>query len=311
MGEDNVPELEETFQEWIDLRDDDENEDDCSSMEGISDSESGRRASLNGMYNVHDPAGPLLNRVPAVDIRADSRMVRYHRDPEHVLPSIESPIRPTPQRGHQYQLYDAPPPPAPSPPAYIAQNVATFGRRAPPATTPPLRRIDSDISMYHAEPARTTPRERQANVIDLTFSPTCPRTFRNASHAHYATPQRNTMPSTVHIGPLRGLRGGDDNTRNDPRQQAENTVRYHTRYQATHRAIPDVDGRPPGQDPFPHLNRNTHPLMARIHRGNEFMPQVATRHPPPSVAHDPPHPAVPRTGWVTFPAFNRQGEAVR
>jgi flagellar basal body rod protein FlgC len=46
-----------------------------------------------------------------------------------------------------------------------------------------------------------------------------------------------------------------------------------------------------------------------------MVPHMASRlpppPPPPNMVHEPPHPAIPRTGWVTYPAINRQGEAVR
>lgn len=266
MGEDNAVEFEETFQEWIDLRDDDEDEDDSSSMGGVSDTEAGRRTSRNAISTVHEAIGPSHNRLPALDARADSRVVRYHPDPEQVLPSIESPARP--HHGHQYAppqplFYGAPPPPtAPSPHQYRAPIVAIHGRQAAPPAAP------SNISIHQTEQARALPRDRRAPIIDLTTSPTIPRTF-------------DAMPSMVHVG---SLRGGDGNRRGDlSNPPVENAGCYSTRSQAA---------------------RN---------RGDGMVPYVAPRpQPPPSVVQrEPPHPAVPRTGWVNYPIFNRQGEAVR
>lgn len=270
MGEDNAVEFEETFQEWIDLRDDDEDEDDSSSMEGVSDTEAGRRTSRNAIPIVHEAAGSLHNRLPALNARADSRVVRYHPDPEQVLPSIESPARPAPHHGNQYTppqplFYGAPPPPAPSPPQYRAPIVAIRGRQAAPHTAP----------VHQAEQAQALPRDRRAPIIDLTTSQTIPRTF-------------DAMPSMVHVGSLRGgdgnRRGEFNNRRGDfSNTPAENAGRYPTRSQAA---------------------RN---------RGDGMVQYMAPRPPPPPsvVQREPPHPAVPRTGWVNYPTFNRQGEAVR
>lgn len=273
MGEDNTIELEETFQEWIDLRDDDEDEDDSSSMEGVSDTEPSRRTSSNAIPTVHEAAGPSHSRVSAREARADSRIVRHRQDPEQVLPSIESPTRHAPNHGRKYSppqplYYGAPPPPAPSPPQYRAPVVANYGRQAAPPAASYSHRVDTNMFGHPAEQTRTLARDRQAPLIDLTSSPAFSRTNDQA------------LPRMVHVGPLRG---GDSNRQGDfSNPPAESTGRYTTRSQAA---------------------RN---------RGDGMVPYVASRPAPPSVARqEPPHPAVPRTGWVTYPAFNRQGEAVR
>ncbi|KAE9968776.1 hypothetical protein EG327_010932 [Venturia inaequalis] len=54
-------------------------------------------------------------------------------------------------------------------------------------------------------------------------------------------------------------------------------------------------------------------LQASRNSGDGMVPYVASRpHSPPSMARrEPPHPAVPRTGWVNYPTANREGESVR
>jgi hypothetical protein len=340
MDEDNMPELEETFQEWIDLRDDEE-DDDSSSMEGISDSEARRRNSLNAIHPVHEAPpglpGPAHSRAPVHDSREDLRMVSYRPDPEYVLPSIESPTRlehsshrpfsyHAPQHVSQHILHDAPPPPAPSPPTYRAPPGAAYDRR--PAVVPNIRRVDSDHSAYQQEPARIAPRDHRANVIDLTDSPNIPRTFREAEYAPrysgapnmpvYALPQQGILPRAVAVGPIRGGEGSPHAKYHDHEMQdPDSPVRLVNARQASRinngrqTARPAVNGtRPVAHDPFPHLDYEAHPLMARNNRNNNTVSVTASRLPPPP-NKEPPHPAVPRTGWVVFPAMNRQGEAVR
>ncbi|TID25953.1 Dimethyl-sulfide monooxygenase [Venturia nashicola] len=272
MGEDNAVELEETFQEWIDLCDDDEDEDESSSMD-ISDDEPDHRKSLNAVDTVHEAAGPSHSRVPARETRADSRVVRYHPDPEQVLPSIESPARPATLHGRQNPqprpLYYGALPPAPSPPSYRAPLAANYERHLPPSSAPYSHRSDPIMFGRLSEQARALPRDCRAPVIDLTDSPTIPRTYDDA------------MPPMVHVG---SLRGGDGRRHDDlNNSQAGNTGRYSSRSQ---------------QSP---------------NSGDGMIPYVATRPPPPSRVsrREPPHPAVPRSGWVNYATFNRQGEAVR
>jgi hypothetical protein len=346
MGEDNQPELEETFQEWIDLCDDDEDDEDTSSMEGISDSESGRRTSLNGIHTVHEASNGMAssshNRVPVHDFRDDTRMVRYRPELEHILPSIESPPRheqgpqrPSSYHGPQYPpqpiLHAAPPPPAPSPPKYRAPPGAFYERHLPQTSMPSLRRVDSDRVVYHPDPARTAPRDYRADVIDLTSSPTFPRTLREADYAPrhlgapdlpvYATPQQGFLPRAIDMGPLRG---GEGNPRDDHRryemQEPDNTVHLSNARQVSRvdngvqPARSAVDGtRPPVYEPFQALQSHSHPLIARNNRNNEMVQQLGNSRlpPPPNMTLDRPHPNVPRTGWVTYTAMTRQGEAVR
>lgn len=268
MGEDNAVEIEETFQEWIDLRDSDEDEDDSSSMD-ISDNESGRRTSRSAIHMPHDAAGPSHSRVPAIETRADSRVVRYQPDPEQVLPSIESPARHASQHGHQYPppkpLYYGAPPPAPSPPRYRAPGAATYERQPGPSSAPYSHKAGTDMFVSPSKQARAIPRDCRAPVIDLTESPTFPGTF-----------DVDAMTPMVHVG---SLRGGDSQRPGN----SSNTGRDFTRSQAS---------------------RNS---------GNGMVPYTASQPQPlASVARqEPPHPAVPRTGWVNYPIFNRQGEAVR
>ncbi|QDS73194.1 hypothetical protein FKW77_002629 [Venturia effusa] len=273
MGEDNEIELEETFQEWIDLRDDDENEDDSSSVEGISDTESGRRSSRNVVPTVHEVAVPSHSRMPAPDARADTRVTMYHPDPEQVLPSIESSARSVQHPGHRYStpqnFYHGAPPPAPSPPPYRTPIAAIYGRKAAPLVSPYSHSIGTNMFGHSTERTRALPHDRQAPVIDLTSSPTFPQRFDNA------------MPPTLRVG---SLRGGEGSRRGDlSNAAAESVARYSTRSQAA---------------------RN---------RGDGMVPYVALQDPPPPRLSrpEPPHPAVPRTGWVVYPTFNRQGEAVR
>ncbi|RDI78335.1 Dimethyl-sulfide monooxygenase [Venturia inaequalis] len=267
MGEDNTIELEETFQEWIDLRDDDEGEDaDGSVSMDISDNESVGKTSTNPVHTSHQAAGHSHGRVSARETRADSRVVRYHPRPEQVFPSIESPARPAPHHGRLYPpppqpLYYGAPPPVPSPPQHRAPNGATYERQLAPSSIPHSHKVDA--TMFGRPPC-----DCRAPVIDLT-SPSLPRTFDS------------TALPMVHVGSLRG--GDSRGHRDSSNPQAGNTGRYHTRLQAS---------------------RNS---------GDGMVPYVASRpHSPPSMARrEPPHPAVPRTGWVNYPTANREGESVR
>jgi hypothetical protein len=335
MGEDNQPELEETFQEWIDLCDD-EDEEDASSMEGISDSESGSRTSRNGMKIVHEPpvglAGSPHSRVPAHDLREDARTVKYRPLSEYVLPSIESPTRHeqgpqrpasyhAPQNSSQALLHAAPPPPAPSPPTYWGPFGASYEHSPAQNFIPSPHRLDFDRPAYRLESARIAPRDYRANVIDLTSSPISPRTLGEAGHSPrhfgapgapiYAVPHQGHLRRAVDIGPLRGGEGNlHDDYRRTEMQEAENAVHLSNRGivsrfgNGAQPARPVVDGdRAQVYEAFPaHLPTSRPPMV----------PQTASRlPPPPNMAPEPPHPAVPRTGWVTFPTLNRQGEAVR